>query len=146
MADKNNKAAAKKVEKKVAKKTTKKAVWVSMIASLVETFVLIITSLSDKVSLIPGKWHCNLRQRPTRSTLIYTALLHRQKPRPYYNQQPRAAHRNLPDNYCYIPLLSQMAQKEHRRKETAIYRTVRHTQESRPEKQLSNGRSCATRI
>ena len=25
-----------------------------------ETFVLIITSLSDKVSRIPGKWHCNL--------------------------------------------------------------------------------------
>lgn len=25
-----------------------------------ETFVIIITSLSDKVSLIPGKWHCHL--------------------------------------------------------------------------------------
>ncbi len=25
-----------------------------------ETFVIIITSLSDKVSKIPGKWHCNL--------------------------------------------------------------------------------------
>lgn len=25
-----------------------------------ETFVVIITSLSDKVSLLPGRWHCNL--------------------------------------------------------------------------------------
>ena len=25
-----------------------------------ETFVIIITSLSDKVSRVPGKWHCHL--------------------------------------------------------------------------------------